>query len=212
MPQYSISTGVPTFSTTVTPLTLGYGPNMTAPPDLLFFAATGGGTIVLPAIKSILPTPPGTPGTSPGCSDGYSLKIKNTGGGSVTLTPAGSDTIDAYNINGLNDFVSLQCSLYNTNWNNLSGTGAYSTVRYVSGNFTVATTDKVIIDSTAGTGTLLAPTTYPAYTPFVTVISSNVLVTISPTSGNINGLAALTIAAGSQATIFGDGTNFFRSA
>lgn len=212
MPLYSISTGVPTFSTTNTTLTLGYGPGMTAPPDLLLWSCTTGGTITLPAIESVLPSPPATPGTAPGIGDGFVLKIKNTTGNALTLTPTGADTIDGYSVNGTGDLVSLQASLYNTNWNNLSSAGSYSSVRYVAGNFTVATTDKVIIDTTAGTGTIPAPSNFTAYVPFVTIISSNVLITLTPASGNINGTASRTIAAAGEASLFTDGTNFFASA
>lgn len=213
MPLYSISTGVPTQTTTNTALTLGYGPNMIAPPDLLFWACTAGGTVTLPSIESVLPVPPGTPGTSPGIGDGYTIKIKNTTGNALTITPVGSDTIDSYTLGGLNDIVTFQASLYNTNWNNLSASGALYPIKYqTNANYTVATTDRYLIESTAGTVTIPAPTNFTAYVPFVTIISSNVLITVTPASGNINGQASRTIAAAGEASLMTDGTNFFATA
>ena len=212
MPLFSISTGQPVLATTLTSLTLGYGPNMTAPPDLLVWSAASGGTVTLPAIAPILPSPPTTPGTSPGVGDGLKITIWNTTGNALTLTPAGSDSIDTYFASGVNTKVTLQAQESTTTWKNITGSGAVGPWRYVAGNATIATTDRYLIDTTAGTITLPALSNFPTYTPFITIVSSNVLLTVAPASGNINGQAALTIAAAKEATLLSDGTNFFATA
>lgn len=210
MPANWISYGQPVLGpTTLTSLTLGSGPGQTAPPEFLLWNGASGGTITLPPINPSLPVPPGTPSTTPGVGDGFTITFKNVSGQPLTLTPAGSDTIDTYYISAASNIITLRASTANKNWYNMTGLGAGNT-RSVAGAATIATTDRYLIISAAAAVTLPAPSNFPVDAPFVTVINtSSGNVTVTPASGNIDGLAALTIATVKEATLLCDGTNFF---
>lgn len=215
MPLYSISTGVPTLDTTLTSLTLGYGPNQTAPPDLLIYNGASG-TVTLPAINPTLPSPPTTPSTTPGVGDGFTMTIRNQAGNTITVTPAGSDALENVFLGGIGAQVKLQASAADKKWYNVTGTNGLAGgggSRSVAGAATIATTDRYLIDSTASAITLPAPSNFPTGAPFVTVINTSVgNLTVTPASGNIQGVAALTIATLKSATLLTDGTNFFLAA
>ena len=208
----SISQGAETLTVTAS-TTLGYGPGLTAPPRLLLCNPSASMNVVLPTIPSVLPNPPGTPGTAPGTGDGLIITIRNLTSYNVTVTAGGSDSInDAPMVNGAGATASLIANLGGGKWYSIVSPWGAAGVRSISGTASTATTaDRYIITPTAGTVNILAPSAYPVGVEFLTVINtSGGSDTLTPASGTIAAVgASLTLTTTISAGLMTDGTNFY---
>ncbi len=197
--------------TLVSGVTLGFGPGMTAPPRLLVIVPTAATAITLPTIGPTPPTPPGTPGTSPGVGDGYQITIRNGAAYAVTVSAASGNTLaDSLVMNYTGCQETLQACEANSKWYRIVPVLGAAMYRKAGAPLTIATSDRYVNIATAGTITLLAPSSYPPGVEFVTLLDgAGVTYTVAPTSGNINGTAALTVASAIAVGVLTDGSNFF---
>jgi hypothetical protein len=202
------STGLNVLTNTTATLTLGFGPNMTAPPEVLVQNLTASGTVTLPKIGQVPPTAPGTPGTTPGIGDGYPLIIKNIAAFTTTITPASGDTCDVALVSNIGDTVLLVADNGNSKWRAIAPLVTTSNqVVTASGANTVASTTRYLIMTGAVTITLTT-TTFPNYQPITIINESSGSDTITPSAGNINTTASFTLTTLKSATFLSDGTNW----
>lgn len=209
-----ISTGYNTLLNTTATLTLGVGSNQTAPPALLLQSLAAGGTVTLPKINPVGPTAPGTPGTTPGISDGYPITILSLAAFPTTIAAASGDTLGAgipTAINGTGSVISLIASAAQSTWYAINPVGLVGpTIRTVAGAATLAPSDRfLIITTTAATIATGAPATYQVGQEYVIDNTTSGSLTITPASGNINTTASYTLTTLTAARIITDGTNFF---
>lgn len=206
----AISTGYETLTITAS-TTLGYGSGQGAPPRILMCNATGAINVVLPKIQSVGPTPPGTPGTTPGVGDGMLLCIRNLTANAVTVAAASGDTlVDPLLLGGQGATENIFACYANSSWyrqiNPLGGSG----VQTVGAATTVTTANRYLITSTATTITLPAATAVPVGVEIFTIInSSGGSDTITPVSGNINGTASFTQTTKTSIGVLSDGTSYW---
>jgi hypothetical protein len=206
----SISQGAETLTITAS-TTLGYGPAQIAPPRFLLCNASGPINVVLPTIPSVMPVPPGTPGTTPGVGDGLLLTIRNLTANAVTVAAASGDTlVDPLQLTGQGACENIAAVYGNRSWYRSVNPGGASGVRTVGAATTVTTADRYIITSTATTVTLLAATAVPVGVELLTIInSSSGSDTVTPAQGTVNGAASLTMTTKTSAGFISDGQNYF---
>jgi hypothetical protein len=178
---------------------------------MLIMNATAATTVVLPPIPPVLPTPPGTPGTSPGIGDGFVLTIRNNSTNAITVSAASGDTLgDALQLGGVGSVETVMAVLGSKTWYRMVNPNGPAAVTSKGAAYTVQTSDRYLITTTATTITLQAPSVYPANQPFVTIINaSSGSDTITPASGTLYGAASLTLATKVSSTFLTDGTNWY---
>ena len=209
-----ISTGYNTLLNTTATLTLGLGPNQTAPPGLLLQSLAAGGTLTLPKINSVGPTAPGTPGTTPGISDGFPITIRNLAAFPTTLAAASGDTLDSIlptALNGTGDSLTLIASASQSTWYSVVPTGGYSgsTIRTVAGAATLAPSDRfLIITTTAATITIQAPANYQVGQVYTVTNNTSGSLTLAPASGKIGTTTAYTLTTLLPLSFYTDGTDY----
>lgn len=204
------STGQDTLVNTSTALVLGFGPSQTAPPQMLVQNLAAGGTVTLPKINSVPPTPPGTPGTTPGIGDGYILIIKSIANQNTTITPASGDTADVALQTHNGDVTIFQADALNSVWRSVfngSASSAGNVITTVGAATTLAVTTRYLIVTAASTITL--PTaTAPVGQSYAIINESGGSLTITPASGTVNTTASFTLTTLKSAQFFSDATNW----
>ncbi len=203
-----VSTGQNTLVNTSATLTLGTAGGQTAPPMYLIQNLAAGGTVTLPKINQVPPTAPGTPGTTPGISDGYPLWIKSIAQFPTTITPASGDTADIALISNSGDIVLLVADAANSKWRAYTpSTGnSINAITAVAGAATLSANTRYLIESVAATITI--PATLPVGAPYTIVNESSGSLTLTPASGTIDTTASFTLTTLKSFTLFTDGTNF----
>jgi hypothetical protein len=204
-----LSQGPGTLVNTSATLTLGFGAGQTAPPMVLVQNLTASGTVTLPKINQVPPSPPATPGTTPGVSDGDALIIKNIAAFTTTLTPASGDTCDVALIGIVGD-TWLVADAGNSKWRAVvPGVGSGSQVTSSAGNVTLSTSTRYFVHITTA-GTITIPATFNALIgqPFTIINDTSGSDTLTPASGTINTTASYTLTTLNSATFISDGTNF----
>ena len=191
--------------------TLGYGPGQTLPPSLLIYKGTAGGTIVLPPISTVLPTPPATLQATVGTGMGFRITIRNNTSHALTVSPAGSDTIvDTLNLGGQGSEETLQASPYSGGWYRAAMPLQTGAIRTAAGATTLTSADRYVVVTGASTFTIPAPSNFPVGVEFASVINASAgPLTLTPASGNINGATTLSLATQNGVNFLTDGTNFF---
>lgn len=209
-----ISQGNSTQVNTTATLTLGVGAGQTAPPGLLLQSLAAGGTVTLPKINQVGPTAPGTPGTTPGISDGFPLTILSLTAFPTTITAASGDTLAAgipAALNGTGSIIQMVASSSQSTWYPMNTVGLVGpTVRTVAGAATLLPSDRfLIITTTAATITIEAPANYQVGQEYIVDNTTSGSLTLTPASGNINTTASYTLTTLTAARVITDGTNFF---
>jgi hypothetical protein len=157
-----------------------------------FLFITAAGTVTLPA-----------PSTALGIHD-YTIKATaqpvtiTAASGNLDGVATGSITLSSYE--AVNVFTDA------TNWYTVVRDPEYQ-IRTAAPPATLSVLDKYVL-SPAGALTLPAPAGYTIGRETIVHATAS-SVTITPTSGNINGGAAVTLAANANSRIFTDGTNFY---
>ena len=107
--------------------------------------------------------------------------------------------------------VQLVASAGQSTWYPVQPVGLVgSTIRTVSGAATLAASDRfLIITTTAATITIQAPAAYQIGQIYGIDNTTGGSLTLTPASGNIQGVAAYTLTTLNVANVFTDGTNFF---
>jgi hypothetical protein len=202
-----VSTGANTYVNTSASLVLGFGAGMTAPPQMLVQNLSASGSVTLPKIDSVLPSAPGTPGTAPGIGDGYLLIIKSIAQYTTTITPASGDTCDVSYVTNVGDVVLLQVDAQNSKWRAVApittNTNQYVSVAAAS---TLAATTRYLLVTAASTQTINT-TIEPTFQPFTIINESSGSLTITPSSGNIDTTASITLGTLKSTTLLFDGVN-----
>lgn len=88
--------------------------------------------------------------------------------------------------------------------------GAGTQIRTVASPTTITSADGIVVLTSAGTETLPAAAAWPAGQQVLIKNASAGNVTLTPTSGTIDGNASLTLATYTQAGITSNGTNYYR--
>jgi hypothetical protein len=205
--MYSFTnTGYNNLINTNVALVLGTGPSQTPTPMYLIQNLAAGGTVTLPKINQVPPTAPGTPGTTPGISDGYTLLIKNIAQFPTTITPASGDTCDVALISNSGDAVWLEADAANSVWRAITPGGAATGITTAAGATTLSPNTRYLILSAAATVTI--PTTLGIGRPYTIINESTGSLTLTPVSGTVDTTASFTLTTLKSFTVFTDGTNF----
>lgn len=209
-----ISYGQDTVLNTTATITLGFGPGNMAPPRLLLMNVTQGATVNLPPISTGEPSVPGTLTAAVGVADGFVLTIKSLTNNPVTITPNGSDAADTIVLGAAGLVTNLIASVPGAKWYVVAGGGGESrtTNRLVTGNATLAVSDRYLLDTASGTITLQTAALYPSYAPYTIVrdISGATTLTVSPTSPALINAVNLASISSASGTFYTDGTNWFQ--
>jgi hypothetical protein len=165
-------------------------------------ASTDRYLFVTAAASVTLPAPTSTLNT-------HSYDIKATAQ-PVTITAASGGNLDGVTLGSIYLSTNQDVTLYTdglTNWYTV-GRDYSEHTNTPGAAYTLSPLSDRYILAQAGTITVPAPASWPLGQTF-TIYATASSVTIAPASGNINGVAAVTLAANHAGTYFTDGTNFF---
>lgn len=208
--QNPVSTDTNTVVNTATTLTLGFGPSQTPPPQMLVQNLSAGGTVTLPPINSVVPSPPSTTNTQPGVGDGYVIYIKSIANQNTTIAAASGETTDVALQTHSGDVTILQSDAQNSKWRSIfngSASSGGNVITTVGAATTLAVTTRYLIVTAAATITL--PTaTAPVGQAYAIINESNGSLTITPASGTVNTTASFTLTTLKSAQFISDATNW----
>lgn len=199
----SISYGIEALTVTSS-TTFGVGSFQTPMPRLCVYNGTSGGTLTLPVINTVNPTPPGTPGTSPGVGDGALITINNIANKALTIAAGGSDTAEFTFVPALGA-LTLIASAAASKWYS-AGQPDNRAVRSVTAAATISPVDRIVSIGASVSVTLPAATAAPVGQPIYVVSAGSFTPTIV---GTISGVANITMAANTMNTLITDGTLWY---